>query len=93
MSDLIHLPPKQGLYDPELEKDACGVGFIAQIKGVPSHQIVLDADTILQNMDHRGACGCETNTGDGFKMPRWIKPYLQFVLPAMILVIIVQGLI
>ncbi len=65
MTPLIHLPPKQGLYDPELEKDACGVGFIAQIKGVPSHQIVLDADTILQNMDHRGACGCETNTGDG----------------------------
>ncbi len=65
MSDLFHLPPKQGLYDPEFEKDACGVGFIAQIKGVPSHQIVLDADTILQNMDHRGACGCETNTGDG----------------------------
>jgi len=65
MPQLIHLPPKQGLYDPELEKDACGVGFIAQIKGVPSHQIVLDADTILQNMDHRGACGCETNTGDG----------------------------
>ena len=65
MNPLIHLPPKQGLYDPELEKDACGVGFIAQIKGIPSHQIVLDADTILQNMDHRGACGCETNTGDG----------------------------
>ncbi len=65
MSDLFHLPPKQGLYDPEFEKDACGVGFIAQIKGIPSHQIVLDADTILQNMDHRGACGCETNTGDG----------------------------
>lgn len=65
MPQLFHLPPKQGLYDPELEKDACGVGFIAQIKGVPSHQIVLDADTILQNMDHRGACGCEPNTGDG----------------------------
>ncbi len=65
MSDLIHLPPKQGLYDPEFEKDACGVGFIAQIKGIPSHRIVIDADTILQNMDHRGACGCETNTGDG----------------------------
>ncbi len=65
MSDLFHLPPKQGLYDPEFEKDACGVGFIAQIKGVPSHQIVLDADTILQNMDHRGACESRTNTGDG----------------------------
>jgi len=65
MSDLFHLPAKQGLYDPAFEKDACGVGFIAQIKGIASHQIVLDADTILQNMDHRGACGCETNTGDG----------------------------
>ncbi|MEE2937995.1 MAG: glutamate synthase large subunit [Planctomycetota bacterium] len=61
----IHLPEAQGLYDPEHEKDACGVGFIAHIKGVPSHQNILDADTILQNMDHRGACGCEPNTGDG----------------------------
>jgi glutamate synthase (NADPH/NADH) large chain len=61
----IHLPPAQGLYDPEQERDACGVGFIAHIKGVPSHQNVIDADTILQNMDHRGACGCEPNTGDG----------------------------
>ncbi|MGB0595533.1 MAG: glutamate synthase large subunit [Rubripirellula sp.] len=61
----IHLPEAQGLYDPEHEKDACGVGFIAHIQGVPSHQNILDADTILQNMDHRGACGCEPNTGDG----------------------------
>ncbi len=65
MKNLFHLPPAQGLYDPEFEKDACGVGFIAHIKGVPSHQNVIDADTILQNMDHRGACGCEPNTGDG----------------------------
>ncbi len=65
MNEQFHLPPAQGLYDPEFEKDACGVGFIAHIKGKPSHQIVVDADTILQNMDHRGACGCETNTGDG----------------------------
>ena len=61
----FHLPPAQGLYDPAQEKDSCGVGFIAHIKGVPSHQNVIDADTILQNMDHRGACGCEPNTGDG----------------------------
>ncbi|TWU33347.1 glutamate synthase large subunit [Novipirellula artificiosorum] len=61
----FHLPPAQGLYDPSHEKDSCGVGFIAHIKGVPSHQIVLDADQILQAMDHRGACGCEPNTGDG----------------------------
>ncbi|MAI31691.1 MAG: glutamate synthase large subunit [Planctomycetaceae bacterium TMED240] len=65
MKKHFHLPPAQGLYDPELEKDACGVGFIAHIKGVPSHQNVLDADQILQAMDHRGACGCEPNTGDG----------------------------
>ena len=65
MDKLIHLPPKQGLYDPDQERDACGVGFIAHIKGQPSHQNVLDADTILQAMDHRGACGCEPNTGDG----------------------------
>ena len=65
MNKQFHLPAAQGLYDPELEKDACGVGFIAHIKGVPSHQNVLDADQILQAMDHRGACGCESNTGDG----------------------------
>ena len=65
---LIHLPEKQGLYDPEHEHDSCGVGFVAHIKGEPSHQIVLDADTVLQNMDHRGACGCEYNTGDGAGM-------------------------
>ncbi len=58
-------PEKQGLYDPELEKDSCGVGFVAHVKGIASHQIVVDADTILKNMDHRGACGCEENTGDG----------------------------
>ena len=58
-------PKKQGLYDPQNEKDACGVGFVAHVKGVRSHQIVLDADEVLRNMDHRGACGCEANTGDG----------------------------
>jgi glutamate synthase (NADPH/NADH) large chain len=59
------LPDKQGLYDPSLEKDSCGVGFVAHIKGEASHQIVLDADHILQRMVHRGGCGCEPNTGDG----------------------------
>ena len=58
-------PKKQGLYDPAYEKDNCGVGFVAHIKGQPSHQIVLDAYQMLRNMDHRGACGCEPNTGDG----------------------------
>ena len=58
-------PEKHGLYDPQNEKDACGVGIVADIKGRRSHQIVLDADEVLRAMDHRGACGCETNTGDG----------------------------
>ena len=62
---LIHLPDKQGLYDPANEHDSCGVGFVAHIKGQRSHQIVLDAEEVLRNMDHRGACGCEANTGDG----------------------------
>ncbi|MBL4851902.1 MAG: glutamate synthase large subunit [Gammaproteobacteria bacterium] len=59
------LPEKHGLYDPQLEKDSCGVGFIAHIKGQASHQIVKDADHILQRMVHRGGCGCEPTTGDG----------------------------
>jgi glutamate synthase (ferredoxin) len=59
------LPPKQGLYDPQFEHDACGVGFIVQMKGKQSHEIVEQALTILVNLNHRGACGSETNTGDG----------------------------
>jgi glutamate synthase (ferredoxin) len=59
------LPPKQGLYDPRFEHDACGVGFVVNIKGDKSHQIVEQALTVLENLDHRGACGCEENTGDG----------------------------
>ncbi|MGN6495523.1 MAG: glutamate synthase large subunit [Agriterribacter sp.] len=54
-----------GLYRAEFERDACGVGFVANIKGNKSHQIVSDALTILENMEHRGACGSESNTGDG----------------------------
>ena len=61
-------PEKQGLYDPANEKDSCGVGFVANIKGKRSHQIVLDADEVLRAMDHRGACGCEANTCDGAGM-------------------------
>ena len=55
----------QGLYHPSFERDACGIGFVANIKGYKSHQIISDALTILENMEHRGACGCESNTGDG----------------------------
>lgn len=58
-------PEQQGLYHPDFEKDSCGVGFIANIKGSKSHQIVSDALTMLERMEHRGACGCEPNTGDG----------------------------
>ena len=58
-------PPKQGLYDPQFEHDACGLGFVVNMKGKKSHQMVSDALKILVNLDHRGACGCEANTGDG----------------------------
>src|SRR5262245_39608617 len=59
------LPKKHGLYDPANEKDSCGVGFIAHIKGQRSDSIIRDACEALESMDHRGACGCEANTGDG----------------------------
>ena len=58
-------PAKQGLYDPAFEHDACGVGFVVNIEGLASHGIVSDGITILHNLDHRGACGSESNTGDG----------------------------
>ncbi|MDO9309693.1 MAG: glutamate synthase large subunit, partial [Deltaproteobacteria bacterium] len=58
-------PAKQGLYDPQFEHDACGVGFVANMKGKKSHEIISQALEILVNLDHRGACGCEPNTGDG----------------------------
>jgi len=58
-------PEDHGLYSREYEHDACGVGFVAHIKGKASHQILLDADRINRHMNHRGACGCEENTGDG----------------------------
>jgi glutamate synthase (NADPH/NADH) large chain len=54
-----------GLYSPDFEHDSCGIGFVAHIKGNKSHQNVSDALTILENMEHRGACGCEKNSGDG----------------------------
>ncbi|HZB24565.1 MAG TPA: hypothetical protein VE379_00440, partial [Vicinamibacterales bacterium] len=59
------MPAEQGLYDPAFEHDACGVGFIAHIKGRRSHAIVRQALQVLINLQHRGACGCEANTGDG----------------------------
>jgi glutamate synthase (ferredoxin) len=58
-------PAKQGLYDPWYEHDACGVGFVVDLKGRKSHDIVEKAIRVLLNLGHRGACGCEKNTGDG----------------------------
>src|SRR5438552_10808877 len=58
-------PAKQGLYDPRFEHEACGVGFVVNIKGRKSHSIISQALEVLLNLDHRGACGCEANTGDG----------------------------
>ena len=65
LDGLTGYPNATGLYDPRSEKDSCGVGFVANIKGVPSHQIMLDAYHINSRMDHRGGCGFEENTGDG----------------------------
>lgn len=58
-------PKKQGLYNPDFEHDSCGVGFIAHLKGQKTHKIVRDGITILENLAHRGACGCDPETGDG----------------------------
>jgi glutamate synthase (NADPH) large chain len=59
------LPPAQGLYHPEQEHDACGIGFVADTSGRKSHDIVLKGIQILINLAHRGACGCDPQTGDG----------------------------
>ena len=59
------LPSKTGLYDPQFEKDSCGVGLVANIKGIPSREIMDDAFHVNSKMDHRGGCGFEENTGDG----------------------------
>lgn len=59
------MPKKQGLYNPDFEHDACGMGFVSHIKGKKSHQIVDQALEVLVNLSHRGASGSEENTGDG----------------------------
>ncbi|RYE21525.1 MAG: glutamate synthase subunit alpha, partial [Sphingobacteriaceae bacterium] len=56
---------QQGLYDPQFEHDACGTGFITHVNGHKSHNIIKDALTMLENMEHRGACGCDPDSGDG----------------------------
>ena len=62
---LCGFPPPQGLYDPRFEKDACGIGFVANIKGRQSHDIIEKALRVLNNLHHRGAQGCDPCTGDG----------------------------
>jgi len=59
------MPPKQGLYDPQNEHDGCGVGFVVDVHGRKSHKMVRDGLKALINLNHRGACGWEDNTGDG----------------------------
>ncbi len=61
---LVH-PPKQGMYDPQYEHDACGLGFVVHVKGRKSHDIVVQAIQVLLSLEHRGACGSEKDTGDG----------------------------
>ncbi|MEZ6106063.1 MAG: glutamate synthase central domain-containing protein [Pirellulaceae bacterium] len=61
----VGLPAAQGLYDPQFEHENCGIGFVANIKGERSYEIVRDAARMLTRMEHRGGCGCESNTGDG----------------------------
>ena len=71
------IPSAAGLYNPELEKDACGVGFLVNIKGVEAHSIVKDARNILCNMTHRGAVGADVRDGDGAGVMTAI-PHLYF---------------
>src|SRR5665647_1198825 len=78
----IGLPPRQGLYDPQFEHDACGMGFVADLKGRRSHEIVRQALQVLANLAHRGAVGAEANTGDGAgsskpsrRQDRWKKAW------------------
>src|SRR5437588_11478946 len=58
-------PPAQGLYDPSLEHDSCGFGFVVDIKGRPSHDIVVKSLEVLCYLEHRGATGAGKETGDG----------------------------
>ena len=70
-------PRPQGLYDPQFEKDACGVGFICHLQGEKSHKIIGKGLEILTNLAHRGACGCDESTGDGAGILLQM-PYLIF---------------
>ncbi|MDD5439036.1 MAG: glutamate synthase large subunit, partial [Candidatus Omnitrophica bacterium] len=61
----VYMPKKQGLYDPQFEKDSCGVGFVCNTKGNQSHRIVSDGLMVLKRLAHRGAVGADPKTGDG----------------------------
>ena len=85
-SGLLAGPQAQGLYDPRHEHDACGVAFVATLTGVASHDIVAKALTALRNLDHRGAAGAETNSGDGagilMQVPdAFLRDVVDFQLP------------
>jgi glutamate synthase (NADPH/NADH) large chain len=76
------LPPAHGLYDPRFESDSCGVAFLADLKGRPSHQIVTRALTALRNLDHRGAAGAEASSADGAGMTVQVPDgFLRAVVP------------
>ncbi|MCU7850617.1 MAG: glutamate synthase large subunit [Candidatus Thiodiazotropha sp. (ex Monitilora ramsayi)] len=81
------LPPKQGLYDPANEHDACGVGFVANIKGAKSHETIQQGLEILERLTHRGAVGADPEAGDGagilFQKPdAFFRAVIDFELPA-----------
>ena len=80
-------PSARGLYDPRAEHDACGVGFVVDMKGRRSHEIIRLALHVLTNLEHRGACGCEANTGDGAGIlvqtpDAFLRKVMPFTLPA-----------
>ena len=80
------LPPAQGLYDPALERDACGVGFVCNIKNRKSHDIVRQGLEILERLAHRGAVGADPKAGDGagilVQIPdAFFRAVVDFVLP------------
>jgi glutamate synthase (NADPH/NADH) large chain len=78
--------PSEGLYDPAFEHDACGVAFVATLTGVPSHAIIAQGLEALRNLDHRGATGSDSATGDGagilMQVPdRFLRGQVDFTLP------------
>jgi glutamate synthase (NADPH/NADH) large chain len=84
--DIPSSPADAGLYRSRDEHDACGVGFVAHIKGQRSHRLVRDALDLLINLEHRGACGSDPNTGDGagilVQMPdRFLRAAVSVPLP------------